>query len=159
ANHSSPGEGNAFVTKLNAAGNALVYSTYLGGSFFETGLAIAVDRHGSAYVTGNTGSPDFPTTPAAFQKWAGGLGDAFVAKLNPAGNALAYSTYLGGSDSDAGAGIAVDKNGGAYVTGYTSSANFPTANPLQRAHGSVSCDDAFMFDPAHGGPAYSDSLD
>jgi len=153
ANHGSPGEGTAFVTKLNAAGNALVYSTYLGGTFFEQGLGIAVDHHGRAYVTGSTGSPDFPTTPDAFQRTSGGRNDAFVTKLNARGNALIYSTYLGGSDDDSGTGIAVDGRGDAYVTGYTCSIDFPTARPLQGANGSGGCYDAFAARLNHNGSA------
>ena len=125
---------NAFVTKLNAAGNALVYSTYLGGSDSETGRGIAVDASGSAYVTGSTESTDFPTANP-IQPALGGTGDAFVTKLNAAGNALVYSTYLGGSSFEGGYGIAVDGSGNAYVTGSTFSTDFPTATPLQPATG------------------------
>ena len=118
------GVGDAFVTKLNAAGSGLVYSTFLGGTNSEGGLGIAV-REGRAYVTGYTSSADFPTTPGAFDTTLGGGDDAFVTKLNASGSALAYSTFLGGTDSDAGLGIAV-RGGKAYVTGYTSSAGYPT---------------------------------
>src|SRR5207245_126963 len=120
---------NAFVTKLNPTGSApLVYSTYLGGSGLDEGFGIAVDTHGNAYVTGPTDSTDFPTTSAAFQTaFGGGTADAFVTKLNPTGSApLVYSTYLGGSGTDAGKRIAVDTLGNAYVTGLTSSTDFPT---------------------------------
>src|SRR5204862_7475 len=120
----------AFVTKLNAAGTALVYSTFLGGSNPDAGDGIAVDGGGNAYVTGGTVSTNFPTTPGAFQATIGGGGevgsDALVKKLNAAGTALIYSTFLGGSNSDAGDGIAVDGGGNAYVTGGTVSSNFPT---------------------------------
>jgi len=126
--------GDAFVTKLDATGSALVYSTYLGGSSGDEGFGIAVDAAGSAYVTGGTGSADFPTTAGAFQTTYGG-GDAFVTKLNATGTALVYSTYLGGSRGDGGFGIAVDAAGSAYVTGATTSIDFPTANPLQAAYG------------------------
>ena len=122
---------NAFVSKLNATGTALVYSTYLGGSVQDLGLSIAVDSAGNAYVTGYTGSTNFPTTPGAFQTASGGGYDAFVTKLNATGTALVYSTYLGGTNNDFGSGIAVDASGNAYVTGQTPSANFPTRNPLQ----------------------------
>jgi uncharacterized repeat protein (TIGR01451 family) len=128
----------AFVAKLNAAGSALVYSTYLGGSGDERGPRIAIDASGSAYVTGRTASIDFPTAnplqAANGGGYDGGL-DAFVAKLNAAGSALVYSTYLGGNFGDGGSGIAVGASGDAYVTGSTSSTNFPTANPLQAAYG------------------------
>jgi hypothetical protein len=112
----------------------LSYSTYLGGNSGDSGAAIAVDASGNAYVTGNTSSTDFPTTAGAFQVSFGGNinGDAFVTKLNPAGTALVYSTYLGGIDLDQGSGIAVDADGNAYVTGYTRSNNFPiTAGAFQ----------------------------
>jgi len=109
----------------------LVYATYLGGSGGEAGGGIAVDAAGAAYVTGTTGSTDFPTTPGAIQTTYGGggtfplrEGDAFVTKLNAAGTALVYSTYLGGSSKDVASGIAVDAAGAAYVTGYTASTDF-----------------------------------
>src|SRR5258707_6194762 len=120
------GSYDAFVTKLDATGSALVYSTYLGGSSYDYGLGIAVDKAGSAYVTGYTLSTNFPTTAGAVQTTNAGSYDAFVTKLNPTGSALVYSTYLGGSDFDFGFGIAVDGADNAYVAGYTSSANFPT---------------------------------
>ena len=126
----SGGGSDAFVAKLNPAGSALVYSTYLGGSGDDFGSGIAVDAAGNAYVTGETSSPDFPTANPV-QPSPGGNWDAFVAKLNPAGSALVYSTYLGGSQGDGGSGIAVDAAGNAYVTGGTNSTNFPTDNPLQ----------------------------
>jgi hypothetical protein len=126
----------AFVTKLNAAGNALVYSTYLGGDdSAEFGQAITVDSAGSAYVTGNTFSDDFPTVNPIQAANAGGSTDAFLSKLNPAGSALVYSTYLGGGDNDSGEGIKVDSAGNAYVGGDTFSTNFPTASPIQAANG------------------------
>jgi hypothetical protein len=104
----------------------LAYSTYLGGTRLDNGFAIAVDASGNAYVTGETSSSDFPTTPGAFQTTYGGAGNAFITKLNAAGSALVYSTYLGGSGGDGGGGIALDASGNAYVTGTTSSSNFPT---------------------------------
>jgi len=129
-----------FVTKLNAAGSALVYSTYLGGSGNDDGLSIAVDSAGNAYVTGSTTSANFPTRNP-IQATYRGTGDVFVTKLNAAGSALVYSTYLGGSDQDAAFGIAVDSAGNAYVTGGTLSTNFPTQNALQPASGGFA--DAF----------------
>jgi sugar lactone lactonase YvrE len=122
---SSGGAYDAFVTKLNASGCALIYSTYLGGSVDDLGLGIAVDSAGSAYVAGVTASSNFPTTPGAFQTTGGilnggGYSDAFVTKLDPSG-ALVYSTYLGGTDTDYAEAIAVDPTGSVYVTGQTSS--------------------------------------
>ena len=116
----------AFVSKVNATGSALVYSTYLGGGYLSYGYGIAVDASGSTYITGKTLSWDFPTTLGAFQTVfrTGRGGDAFVTKLNVSGSALAYSTYLSGGD-DQGIGIAVDGSGAAYVTGYAFS-QFPT---------------------------------
>ncbi len=131
-----------FVTKLNPAGNALIYSTYLGGSNFETAYGVAVDMAGNVYVAGYTESTNFPTANAMQSAHAGGTQDAFVTKLNPTGNALVYSTYLGGSSVDQSLGIAVDFAGNAYVTGTTGSSNFPTANAKQPAL--ASSGDAFV---------------
>src|SRR4029079_6158860 len=100
----------------------LVYSTYLGGSGFDQGYAIAVDSLGNSYVTGQTAAIDFPTTPGAFQTAYGG-GDAFIAKLNSSGSALIYSTYLTGASGN---GIAVDSAGNAYITGDAGPVSFPT---------------------------------
>ncbi|MBL8216929.1 MAG: SBBP repeat-containing protein, partial [Bryobacterales bacterium] len=118
----------AFVTKLSAAG-ALAYSTYLPGSNEDTALSIAVDSTGAAYVGGFTRSTDFPTANPLRASNAGGL-DGFVTKLNPAGSALVYSTYLGGGADDRVTGIAVDADNAAYVSGWTFSGNFPTAGGL-----------------------------
>ncbi len=126
-----PGGGgttHAFVTKLNASGSGLIYSTFLGGSQVEninTG-DIALDTLGNAYVSGLTSSTDFPTVNAIQPAFGGAPFDAFVTKLNPAGSALIYSTFLGGKSSDAANGIALDAAGSAYVMGATSSSNFPT---------------------------------
>jgi hypothetical protein len=129
-----------FVSKLSADGSTLVYSTYLGGSFGENGYGIAVDGAGSAYVTGETNSPDFPTTAGAHDRDLGFPTDAFVTKLSPNGAALVYSTLLGGATTmpaevvgayDEGRGIAVDGSGHAYVTGKTRSVDFPTQGAFQ----------------------------
>jgi hypothetical protein len=124
------GPQDAFVTKLNPTGTALVYSTYLGGSGIDSGWGIAVDAAGAAYVTGFTSSADFTagcTAPCTVLDGSlGGSIDAFVTKLNATGTALVYSTYLGGSSSDIGFGIAVDGAGAAYVVGWTFSADFTT---------------------------------
>ncbi len=147
----------AFVTKLNPSGSALAYSTYLGGGG-DQGYSIAVDASGDAYVTGFTGSADFPTTAGAFQASLAGPQNAFVTKLNPSGSALIYSTYLGGSGifcpgsegleagGDLGVGIAVDASGNAYVTGGTPSTNFPTTP------------DAFQTALAGGGCGFGDAF-
>lgn len=117
--------GDVFVTKLNAAGSELLYSTYLGGSDGDSGDGIGLDGAGSAYLTGNTASSNFPVTSGAFDTSQNSR-DAFVTKLNPAGSELRYSTYLGGSDEDFAQGVAVDAAGEAHVAGYTWSADFPT---------------------------------
>ena len=125
------GSTNAFVSKLNAAGSALVYSTYLGGSNIDSASAIAVDAAGAAYVTGDTSSIDFPTTPGVVQNRLLGLYNAFVSKLAPNGNSLVYSTLLGGSGTDIGTSIAIDPAGRTIIGGYTTSANFPTFQAIQ----------------------------
>ena len=141
------GVSNAFVTKFNASGTALVYSTYLGGAGTDQGSAIAVDASGNVYVTGTTTSANFPTTSGAFQTKYGGNSDAFVAKLSADGSKLVYSTYLGGSDADFGRGIAIDPSGNAYVAGQTSSTGFPTQSPYQsscKVPVGGTCSDAFI---------------
>jgi len=123
------GNGVAFVSKINATGTALVYSTYLGGTSTEDSAnGIAVDAAGNAYVTGITASGDFPTTPGVFQpaNHTKVYTNAFVTKLNPTGTVLVYSTYLGGSSTDQAYSIAVDSSGSAYVTGTAISRDFPT---------------------------------
>jgi len=136
------GLSDAFVTKLNPTGSALIYSTYLGGNSdglgghdgHDTALGLAIDAQGFAYVAGETGSTDFPTTAGALQRtFQGGDTDGFVTKLNQAGSALVYSTFLGGSFDEDVAGIAVDSSGNAYVVGDTTSIDFPTtASAFQR---------------------------
>ncbi len=128
------------VTKINPQGTALVYSTYIGGAGNEYGFGIAVDSQGNAYLTGQV-DPGYPTTPGAFQPTVTGY-SAAATKLNAAGNALVYSTFLSGSQGDLGNGIAVDSNGNAYVTGFTNG-NFPiTANASQSVYGGGT--DAFI---------------
>ncbi len=131
------GNYDAFVTKLNTDGSALVYSTYLGGTSVDYGYGIAVDPSGCAYVTGNTNSEDFPTQ-GAIQSSNAGSSDVFITKLNTDGSALVYSTYLGGASHDYGRGIAVDSSGCAYVTGYTYSENFPTQGAIQSSNAGIS---------------------
>jgi len=163
-----------FVTKLNPLG-AIVYSTYFGGSGNDTGRRIAVDRDGNAYITGYTASTNFPTVQAFQTNYGGGKYDCFLAKLDPSGSSLIYSTYLGGSGSEAAGGIAIDPTGNAFITGWTDSKNFPIANALQPKPGGgkdafvakvgsngsnliystylggVGDDDAFFLTPALGG--------
>ena len=131
-----------FVTKMNATGTALVYSTFLGGTDDDKGFGIAVDGAGNAYVAGYTASNDFPTTPNVLREVCGELlvngiptgtctflaPDGFVTKLNPAGSALVYSTFLGGTGNDEADAIAVDPAGEAYVAGRTAG-TLPTGNP------------------------------
>ncbi len=124
----------AFVAKLNTSGTQIIYSTYLGGGGEDRAFRIAVDSGGSAYVTGDTDSTNFPITNGA-QQVNGGSSDAFAAKLNPSGNQLIYSTYLGGSGIDGGTALAVNSSGNAYVAGFTASTNFPTINPIQQSLG------------------------
>jgi len=127
----------AFVTKLSSSGDSLIYSTYLGGGNNDNDIAsgIAVDGSGNVYVTGWTFSSNFPTLNL-YQTYQGG-GDTFVTKLSSSGNSLIYSTYLGGTNLDAGLCIAVGGSGNAYVTGYTESSNFPTLNPYQTDQGGL----------------------
>ena len=134
--------GDAFVLRMRRDGRQLMYSTFLGGVADETGLGIAVDAQGNAYVTGQTLSTNFPVTQGVFQRThagSGGIstlgsGDAFIAKINPTGSALVYSTFLGGSADDGAKAIALDASGRAYVVGTTNSANFPvTSDALQPA--------------------------
>jgi hypothetical protein len=153
------GSDDGFVTELNPSATLFVYSTYLGGSFSDFANGIAVDGSGNAYVTGETLSTDFPTTPGSFQPTCGTDGncnaaggavfsDAFVARINAGGGALHYSTYLGGSSDDTGLGIAVDGSGNAYVTGETTHTNtsaatgdfpiFPNPGAFQTSYGNGS---------------------
>jgi hypothetical protein len=134
------GSHDVFITKLSSSGNTLSYSTYLGGSNHDYGRGIAVDGSGNAYITGNTDSTNFPTKNP-YQGNLSGPYDAFITKLSSSGSAF-YSTYLGGSDDDSGNGIAIDGSGSAYVTGETTSTNFPMKNPYQIANSGLY--DAFV---------------
>jgi hypothetical protein len=130
------GSQDAFVAKISTSPAALVYSTYLGGIGGQAGSpeqanAIAVDSTGSAYIAGVTNSANFPVTVGAFQTIFNGVQDAFVVKLNAAGSAKAYSTYLGSSSFDWASGMVIDSSGNAYVAGYTSSAGFPVVGSVQ----------------------------
>ena len=115
-----------FVVKLNPAGSAIIYATYLGGNVDEVAHAIAADSQGNAYVTGVTASSTFPTTPGAFQSSNDGAIDAFVTKFNSTGSALVYSSYVGGDNNDTAFGIAVDASNRAYLVGRTDSTRFGT---------------------------------
>ncbi|WP_457600085.1 SBBP repeat-containing protein, partial [Hydrogenivirga sp.] len=126
------GSFDAFIVKLSPNGDTLVYSTYLGGSDSDRGLAIAIDSSGNAYVTGDTQSSDFPTENP-YQPNKGNFEDVFITKINPDGSALVYSTFLGGESTETGADIVVDGSGNVYVTGDTSSDNFPITPGVYQA--------------------------
>jgi len=132
----------AFVTKLRYDGEAIIYSTYLGGNNYDVGNGIAIDSSADAYIVGSTASSNFPTTANVFQLTLGGNTDAFVSKLDPSGAKLLYSSFLGGSDVDYGLALAVDLYGNAFVTGSTQSTDFPTVNPIQS--GNSGNGDAFV---------------
>lgn len=125
------GDFDGIVFKLNAGGNALVYSTFLGGDDNDSTEGIALDSSRNAYLTGGTRSTSFPVTANAFQSFRAGDTDAFLTKLNAAGSAVLYSTLLGGSSTDRGSGVVVDASGNAYVAGYSGSPDFPTQNAFQ----------------------------
>ena len=129
------GDFDGFVLKLNAQGNGLVYSGFLGGEENDSVEGIAVDAAGVAYVTGGTKSNSFPVTVGAYQGTRAGDTDAILTKINAAGSALLYSTYLGGSSTDRGSGVAIDGTGMAYVAGYGASPDFPTEEPFQATIG------------------------
>jgi hypothetical protein len=128
ANHARQYGTNAFISKLNADGSGLVYSTYVGGTGSDGGSSIAVDSAGNAFVIGGTDSGDFPTTANAIQpaKGTGCCGSIFVLAMNPQGAALVYASYLGDNNFNQAGGIALDLSSSAYVTGNANSANFPT---------------------------------
>ena len=144
----------AFVSELNSTGSGLVFSTFLGGSGQhqggDIGYALAVNSAGDVYVAGSTGSTDFPTTAGAYQttnpSGAASMTATFIAELNATGTALAYSTYLGGSQGSLGTAIAVDGSGNAYVTGYTMDTNFPvTSGAFQTTNNAASIDASTGF--------------
>jgi PKD repeat protein len=137
------GSYDGFVSKVSPGGSSLVYSTYLGGAGSDVGYGIALDGSGNAYVTGYTASDGFPVTSGAFQTAYRGGNEAFVCKLGQDGSSLVYSTYLGGSGSDYGYGLAVDGSGNACVSGSTQSIDFPvTPGAFQSARASTT--DAFV---------------
>jgi hypothetical protein len=149
----SIGFGDAFLTKMKSDGSALIYSTYLGGSEDDLANGVAVDADENAYVTGVTESGGFPTANAFQPTYGGGGLDAFVTKVNPAGSAFVYSTFLGGSETETSMGfghgaIAVTSDGAAVVVGFTDSAGFPLANAYQPVNhggaGTTPLGDAFV---------------
>jgi hypothetical protein len=148
----------AFITKLNANGS-LVYTTILSSSGNTSGLGIAVDASGNAYVAGTVEGDTFPVTAGAWQIVSGGGEDAFIAKLNPTGNVV-YATYVGGAGDDNATGIAVDSSGNAYVSGYTSSGNFPTTPGAAQTAYNGGPYDAFVvkLNAAGTAPIYSTLL-
>jgi hypothetical protein len=153
------GDGDVFVTKLNAAGSGLLYSTLLGGALTEGANGIALDGQGDAYVAGTAFSTDFPTTAGAFQTTFGGNSDAFVTKLNAAGSGLLYSTFVGGADYDFANGLALDGSGSAYVSGLTDG-GFPVTPGAYDTTFNAGFSDAFVAKLDAGGSslAYSTYL-
>jgi uncharacterized repeat protein (TIGR01451 family) len=129
------GDFDGIVFKLNAQGNALVYSGFLGGEENDSTEGVAVDAAGIAYVTGGTKSNAFPTTGNAYQGQRAGDTDAFLTKINAAGSGFLYSTYVGGSGTDRGSGVVIDGTGVAYIAGYGASPDFPTEDPFQAGFG------------------------
>ncbi|MGH9432115.1 MAG: SBBP repeat-containing protein [Terriglobia bacterium] len=144
---------NVFIAEFKPGGAELVYSTYLGGLGSDYGFAIAVDAKGNTYITGQTSSNNFPTTPGAFQTAFGGNQNVFVTKIKPSGVGLAYSTYLGGTGQDSGRAIAVDSAGNAYVDGTTSSSDFPVKNAAQANLGGGGATNAFIAKLSAAGSA------
>lgn len=137
-NESHKGIYDAFVCKFDSSGSNLVYSTFLGGSAEDRAHCIKVDAWGNAYVTGSTNSADYPVVTGSFDESLNGSYDIFISKLNPSGSALVYSTFIGGSDSETPAEIAVDGAGSVYVTGITRSANYPaTPGDVYKGMGDV----------------------
>jgi hypothetical protein len=128
----------AFLTELSPDATRFVFSTYLGGSLYDSGEFVTLDSSGNIYVVGNTLSTDFPTLDPIQSAFAGGarLGDAFVAKFNPGGGSLVYSTYLGGSEDDVLYSVAVDSSGTVFAAGQSYSDNWPTtSNAFQNTFG------------------------
>lgn len=166
------GAGDAFVAKLNSNATALTYSTFLGGTLGDEGFAVAIDSSGNAYVTGSSDSTNFPATAGAFQTAYNGnnapincnfsffthCGDGYVAKLNAAGSALSYATYMGGNGSDFTNAIKLDSNGDAYVTGGTNSTNYPLMNPMQTSMLGVTDVIVTELNPTGSAPLFSTYL-
>lgn len=151
------GDYDAFVLRIDPAGQNLVYATYLGGTGDEDAWGVKIDAFGNTYVTGDTTSTDFPVTPGAFQGTNGGGYDGFIAKFDNAGNRV-WATYFGGNSDENSYGIAIDTAGNSYVTGFTDSGNFPTKNPARGTY--TRGDDAFVLklDPTGSQLIYSTFL-
>jgi hypothetical protein len=145
------GNGGIFVTKINASGDTLAYSTYIGGSYQEFAYALSVDTSGNAYVTGEAQSPDFPVTPGAYDTTYHGS-DAFVLKLNASGSGLIFSTFVGGSSNDIGYALYLDSSGNTYVCGTTLSPDFPTT-PGAFSSTSKGREEVFVFKLSDAGDA------
>ena len=150
----SNGQDDAFVIKLTSSGDTLVYSTYLGGNLDDTGFDIAVDSLSCAYITGTAESYNFPTA-YPYNGDHNALKDVFLTKLNPAGDSLIYSTYLGGDGDDIGYGMALDASGSVYITGQTSSIDFPLVNPYDNDWSLVPCVFVTKFTPSGRNLNYS----
>ncbi len=148
------GGNDAFVTKMNAAGNALVYSTYLGGIKMDDGESLAIDSSGNAYIGGDTRG-SYPTTAGAYQTVFGGGIDIFVTQLDPTGSSLVYSSYLGGTGNDEDAMIAVDSAGSMYAAGFTNGAFPTTGGAAQTAFGGTVDGFVVKFGPAIPTPTFS----
>jgi Cep192 domain 4/Beta-propeller repeat/HYDIN/CFA65/VesB-like, Ig-like domain len=159
------GTTNAFVTELNPAGSAFTFSTYYGGSSDDRAFGLALDSSGNVYITGSSLSTDFPTSVGVLQGINHGESDVFLTKINPSGQTVAYSTLLGGSGVEQGNGIAVDSSGDAFVTGFTTSSDFPTLNPIQNvlgitggsSCGSGACADVFVSEVNPNGTGFVQS--
>ncbi len=132
------GSHDLFVTKLDSTGSSLVYSTLIGGQSDEFPTFMRVNNEGELFLAGYTTSANYPTTPGAYQSILGGNADAFLTKLSPAGSSLSYSTYIGGLLADYGESLAFDNSGKVYLTGETSSENYPVTS------GAFQSSDAFM---------------
>jgi len=155
------GGGDAFVTRIGPSGGALLYSTYLGGWFYDLAVDVALDASGAATVCGDADSNHFPTTPGAFMPGSGWrLTDAFVARLDPSGGALLYSTFLGGSGNEHAHALAIDLTGAATVCGHTASQDFPTSSGAFQTLNGGSLHEQFVarLDPSGGTLLYSTYL-
>jgi len=153
------GTSDAFLLKLSPAGDSLIYSTYVGGTGTERGRDIAVDQQGRAHLIGNTSSADFPVVNPYQSVYGGGIQDAFILRVSSSGDQIDYSSYLGGSSEDLGEGVHVDPDGYAYITGETSSSDFPVSSAYQSVYGGGDSDGFLAkFTPAGTQVSYSTYL-